>query len=172
MRELTFEYLRSILDYDPETGIFTNRITRNPNSPAGAIAGGVCFNGYRKIYIKGKAYYEHRLAFLYMTGEWPSNQVDHVNNDRADNKWCNLREASQSENNANGLPRVGRIEPRGVYFEASRQKWMAQIVVNRQTIYLGRYDTAEAAQGAYLNAANNVYGEFAYHNKPQLEERA
>ena len=168
MSDLTQTRLKPLLDRNPEAGIFIFKISRGGKAK-GTIAGTQTFNGYRQIAIDGKLYYEHRLAWLYMHGVWPTDQLDHINNDRSDNRLCNLREASQSENNANGLPRVGRIGLRGAYYIEERRKWLAQIVANYQTIFLGYYDTAEKAHEAYINAAENIYGEFAYHNQPTQE---
>lgn len=101
VNNLTQEYLKSILHYAPETGIFTWIVCLSNRAKIGSIAGTIRNNGYSKINIGGQLYYAHRLAWLYMTGKWPKEHVDHKDNVRANNKWKNLREATYSQNNKN-----------------------------------------------------------------------
>jgi len=96
-------YLKSILNYDPETGKFTWAVNKPPRGKAGDIAGYHNGSGYLKISIAGKRYYSHRLAFLWMTGEFPSKVVDHINGNSLDNRWENLRSVTQKENGANTI---------------------------------------------------------------------
>ena len=99
---LTQEYLQHVLHYDPETGIWTwrNPISRSKMRP-GDIAGRITSQGRRQIRIASGFYYSSRLAWLYMTGEWPEDQIDHINRIRDDDRWINLRAASQSQNSYN-----------------------------------------------------------------------
>ena len=98
---ITQAELKRLLTYDPETGIFKWNVYRSDNARAGDIAGAMEKTGYVDISVNAKRYKAHRLAFLYMTGSWPKNQIDHKNKVRNDNKWLNLREASASENAQN-----------------------------------------------------------------------
>ena len=133
-------YLKSILNYNPETGVFTNRITRSSRAKAGAVAGGVNSNGYRHIRIHNRLYKAHRLAFLYMTGEFPSNDVDHINGIRDDNRWKELRPVSKSENNKNTKkPKANTSGVMGVWWRKDINKWRVQIKVFSKNIYLGHY---------------------------------
>lgn len=95
MSKLTQEVLKSLLYYDPETGIFVWLVTRQ-RSPAGKEAGGYDEKGYRRICVNGTKVRAHRLAWLYMTGEWPEDQLDHINGLKDDNRFVNLREATNS----------------------------------------------------------------------------
>jgi hypothetical protein len=104
-------------------------------------------------------YQAHRLAWLYMHGEWPVGDLDHINGDPADNRIANLRIATQSQNNANRRARRGRNK--GVYMEKKTGKYKANICVNRKQIYLGRFESAEAAKAAYDKAAAQYFGEYA-----------
>lgn len=159
---LTADHLRSVLHYDPETGIFTWRKGRQGtrlNRTAGAAHKAT---GYVKICIDYKLYSAHRLAWLYMTGEWPAEQVDHINTIRHDNRWCNLRAANQSEQNANRSPdRRSTTGYKGVTFHKRAGKYLAQIGHNGKNHYLGLFaDPAEAAK-ARAEKARELHGEFA-----------
>ena len=160
--DLTAERLRSLLHYDPETGIFTRLVTSGRNrwlagSPAGTPHSG--HGGYTQIRIANRRYYAHRLAFLYMTGAIPA-YVDHVNCDRSDTRWANLRPASQTENNRNGpVRRSNKLGIKGVY--RHRRKFVARITVDRMPIEIGKFDTAEEAGHAYREAAAQFHGDFA-----------
>ena len=103
---LTAEYLRWNLRYDPETGQFTRLRHRYGRTTDGAKLGSPkAPGGYLRIGICDKLYLAHRLAYLYMTGEWPPEEVDHVNMVRGDNRWANLRAASRRMNLANRKPK-------------------------------------------------------------------
>lgn len=163
--ELTAAEARRVLDYDPVTGSFHWRFRPELRSAWNARfssqpAGSVDKRGYRTIRINRKFYYCHRLAWLMVTGVWPSGQIDHINENKSDNKFKNFRIASQSENSCNrGANRANTSGFKGVTKNHSR--WMAQIVINRQHIYLGTFDTPADAHAAYREAALNLHGEFA-----------
>lgn len=100
---LTQEYLKSIFSYDPETGIFIKNIYFDDKGRkrGGKKQGSLCRNGYIVLMINYKRYLVHRLAWFYMTGEWPKNDIDHINGIKRDNRFVNLREATKSENGQN-----------------------------------------------------------------------
>ena len=100
---LTAERLREALSYNPETGLFTRRIRCGRIAP-GEIAGTIALNGYITISLDGRRYYAHRLAWLYVHGEWPQ-KLYHTNRDRADNRIANLRESTHAHNSANAKNR-------------------------------------------------------------------
>ena len=95
---LSQKYLREALHYDPDTGIFTWKVATASCVKVGAEAGCVKNDGYRAIGMGGKSYKAHRLAWLYVHGEWPKEQIDHINHIRTDNRMENLRPASGGEN--------------------------------------------------------------------------
>jgi len=160
---LTQHQLKEKLSYDPETGVF---IWLNPpyNHPRleGARAGSIYPNGYRYVELDEKDYRTGRLAWFYMTGEWPEAMVDHIDMHRANDRWLNLRLATNSQNQANrGLMVTNSSGTKGVRFEASRGKWRAQITIMGKSKNLGRYWTREEAMAAYERAAKAAWGDFA-----------
>lgn len=160
MTALTQDYLKELLQYDPLTGVFTWRVYRGPNAKVGETAGCVDKDGYRKIKINFRSYWEHRLAFLYMSGTHPNATVDHINGNRSDNRFENLREATHSQNNANkGASRSNKIGLKGVFRQGNR--YLAQICINNKRMRLGSFKTAESAHEAYCAAAEKHFGDFA-----------
>lgn len=156
---LTPTLLKAALDYDPSTGIFRWKTDRRAPIRAGDIAGTYNAKGYRQITL-GRTYGAHRLAWLYMTGAWPVEQIDHKNGIRDDNRWCNLREATNAENcAARGIKTNNRLGLKGVYRAGS--KFAVCLYKGSERFYLGRFDTQEAASTAYAKAANDIHGDFA-----------
>jgi hypothetical protein len=102
---LTQQRLHELLHYDPSTGAFTWRVAPNRRIIAGSVAGVTETNGYRRIRIDGRQYGAHRLAWLYMHGEFPPNDIDHINRTRDDNRSTNLRAVTRKENMTNVAPR-------------------------------------------------------------------
>lgn len=155
--------LCEVLSYDSKTGEFTWRVstTGGRRNKVGSIAGGNSrSHGYRMISIDGHIYRAHRLAWFYMTGSWPYEQIDHINNDRSDNRFENLREATQKQNNRNTLiSKSNRVGLKGVCI--FRNKYHAQITVDRKNIHLGYFDCPAAAHFAYQVAADRHFGIYA-----------
>ena len=158
MVAITQDRLKGVLRYDPETGLFTWLVATGRRMRVGSVAGTLNSGGYIRIAVDGKIYRAHRLAFLYMTGEWPQDQVDHRDTDRTNNRWLNLRPASNSQNSAN--KRATSLSGyKGVY--KNGVGYAAQITVAGKNIYLGQFHTPEQASEAYAAAANDMHGEFA-----------
>jgi hypothetical protein len=165
---LTAERLREVADYEPDTGLFTWRLRRKSeftdrrafrafnSMRAGAIAGNVSDQGYRRILIDGKMYLAHRLAWLYVFGVFPKEQIDHKNGERADNRIFNLREATSFENRRNSRRRTHTITGLTGVFKV-KNSWCAKI----RNVHIGCFNTAEEAHAAYCAAAREQYGEFA-----------
>lgn len=161
------EYLRNVLDYDPETGNWLWKWRHDAerkwnlrwaNKPAGSKS----VIGYWAITINKKAYYGHRLAWLWMTGSWPTDLIDHKNETRDDNRWSNLRAATKSENmNNRGATKINTVGLKGVGWNARLNKYKAQIRVDGRNKHLGMFDTKELAHLAYAKAALEHHGEFA-----------
>ena len=164
---LTQARLKALLDYDPETGVFTwrERVDARPQwngHYAGTTAGGIDKRprrSYLKIRIGGKLFYSHRLAWLWMTGYWPA-EIDHRDCDGLNNRLDNLRVCTSRQNKGNWRARRNTaVGLKGV--SRSGSKYFAQIRAYGAVKYLGTFDTAEAAHAAYCQAAVEVFGEFA-----------
>jgi len=161
MTTLTHEHLLSVLRFKPDTGKFYWKVKVRSNIRPGDEAGASGQHGYSRIMIGGRDYYVHRLAWFYMTGHWP-DQVDHINLDRRDNRWCNLREATRDQNNVNkGARRSSTTGLKGVLPRRSKGCFEARIKINGKFKYLGSFKTPEEANAAYAEAAREIHGEFA-----------
>ncbi len=162
MTELTAERLREAMHYSPATGVFTRRIRTANCVKVGDVAGSLTGEGYSHISIYWRRYRAHRLAWLYMTGEWPKSDIDHINLDRADNRWCNLREATLSQNKANnGMYKNNKSGFKGVVWHKRDRKWCSSIRINKKLIHLGSFDCPATAHKAYIEASATLFGEFA-----------
>lgn len=167
---VTLERLRSVLDFDPSSGIFRWKVQIGPRAPAGTIAGSVKSptneGPYVSIKIDGYEYRAHRLAWFYVFEEWPTKQLDHKNRDARDNRICNLRIADPRQNSANRGPSSrSKSGLKGVSIRPGRTpRWVSTIQVDGVAKHLGTFDTADAAATAFDAAALDAYGEFAYQN--------
>ena len=159
MRDLTIARLHEVLSYEPATGVFRWKVAFGKIRIVGSVAGRVNGKGYRYIWVDGKDYCAHRLAWHYVYGEWPVGKLDHKDC-APDHNWIdNLRPATDSQNSANRrLSKRSTSGFKGVTYENG---WVAQIEKDRRHIRLGRFETAEQAHAAYLAAAKTIFGEFA-----------
>lgn len=152
---LTHDYIRSRIDYNPETGDFT-WLPRHDGSSwdtryAGKRAGTPHSHGYLSIRIDGELYLAHRLAWFWMNGEWPDAQIDHINRNKSDNRIRNLRSCSATENMQNGgMYRTNTSGFCGVRFDRRRGTWAAQISVGGKRKNLGSAKSAEEAHAIYM----------------------
>lgn len=156
---LTQTRLRQLLRYDKRTGVFYWRIAQSRRVRAGARAGKVrAITGYRSVQIDSKNYLEHRLAWLYVYGQFPNGNLDHKNRIKTDNQIANLREATKSQNGANAKTQRDGLKG------ASRQGkwWYAFIRHYGKQEYLGCFRTEEAAHAAYCKAAKKLHGKFFF----------
>jgi hypothetical protein len=152
---LTADRLRELLVYDPGTGVFLRRGGCGGRK-AGSVAG-TRGTRYWQINIDGRQYLAHRLAFLYMTNDWPPHHVDHIDRNGFNNRFGNLRLATRSQNQGNRrVSRNNTTGIKGVTYRASRGLWLAQISVNGHQRHVGEFDTPEKAA-----AAAEHFGNFA-----------
>lgn len=156
--ELTQELLKSLLHYDPETGVFT-WIKARKGTRVGRIADHVSNRGYVEIRVRRRLYKAQRLAFLYMTGKWPAGEMDHRNEIKTDNRWRNLRDGTHQDNcqNQRKPTRASSTGIRGVMWYKQTQRWHVQIHVDGRKIHLGYFTNQEDAQDAYLVAKKRLH---------------
>jgi hypothetical protein len=161
--------LHDYFSYDPETGELRWKQSAG-KAKAGDIAGHLQKTRSRpnsplkERYIVGfnrRLLFVHRLIWAYQTGAWPTNQIDHINRDPSDNRWCNLREATHAENNWNRKGQRAASGYKGVYWRKKDRKWISTIMANGTTYYLGRFDSKEEASEAHIQAAESIHREFS-----------
>lgn len=163
---LTHNQLKYHLHYNPETGIFTWIRPRAACVKPGAIAGNIDISvksgSYVGIKIFGIKYKAHRLAWFYMTGEWPQHDIDHKDTDGLNNKWSNLRKASAVQNAYNRKKSTKNTSGyKGVSFCKTRRKYRATITVNKKWKLLGYFEEILDAHLAYKNASMSYHREYA-----------
>lgn len=162
-KNMTQELLKQYLYYDPLTGHFTwvykhcNKVI--PGARAGSVSSAY---GHRVIHLFGALYPEHRLAWLYMTGKFPVNHVDHINHNECDNSWANLREVTQQENNMNQSKRKDNSSGVvGVWIKttAKRKKFIAELHYEGKRMYMKAFSTLQEA----INARKEQEYLFGFH---------
>lgn len=159
---LTVDRLKELFSYDQDKGMFYRLIATNPRAQIGPVHGTKNSAGYPRIFIDGRSYLAHRLAWFFVHGRWPTADLDHINGDQADYRFSNLREATRSENMANA--RRGRQNTsgvKGVSFNKAGGKWVAYVQMNGVHHHLGAFPDRADAVSARVNAAVNLHGEFA-----------
>jgi len=168
LSDLTAEQVRALFSYDKEEGAlrWKNAAGRNGRYPAGSKAGSRNAEGYFQVVIAKKSYRVCRVIWLYVTGEWPKNQIDHKDNNPSNDKWENLREATQAQNKAN-CRKYKRDKAschlKGVQAVQKRHSTRYRAVVTKDGVrrHLGNFGTPEEAHAAYLKASAELHGAFS-----------
>jgi len=154
---VALDRLKKLLEYDPDTGIF-RWLRAHQKVQVGDIAGTLDDKGYIRIKVDGRKYRAHRLAWLYMTGHWPIDQIDHRDMVKTNNAFKNLREADNTQTNGNRRRQRNNTSGyRGVSWWKIGRRWRAAI--GKQ--FIGYFDTRQEAARAYAVAAQRYFGEFA-----------
>lgn len=162
---ITQKELKELLRYNPDTGVFTWINNMNQKAMSGDVAGHIESNGYSRVMVNQKRYMTHRLAWFYMTGKWPKNEIDHIDHNPSNNAFFNLREAtpsankrnkSKSKNNTSGVT--------GVYWAKLQSKWFAQIKLNNKSTCFG-YFTDKFEAICARKSAENKHGFHTNHGK-------
>lgn len=162
MSDISRYELLQLLIYQPSTGVFRWRIPRGKASRL-SVAGFFKSDGYRCIKISGRDYPSHRLAYFLVNGFWPET-VDHINNNKSDNRAINLRAATKSQNNCNRrTQRNNTSGVKGVRWNKKSKKWIGYVWLNRKMKHLGYFSTIEEAGLAVHLAREKMHGEFANH---------
>ena len=154
--ELTQTVAQQFFSYDPDEGVLRWRVSRRAQSQAGDIAGSMS-NGARQVEFFGRAYLAHRIIWLYMTGSWPKQMIDHINGVRDDNRWCNLRDVSRTVNENNRREPGAHNSSGFLGVTKHRNRWRAQIKANGRNNVLGVFDTPEEAHEAYVQAKRRLH---------------
>ena len=155
--------IRQHFDYNPETGELRWRIGSR-RRPAGELSGTPCKTEKGRISVgfQNRDYRAHVIAWVCQTGEWPTQQIDHINEDPSDNRWVNLRAATKSQNMRN----ISRIKSntsgfKGVGWHKQQSKWRAYIKADGKMYHLGLFKTKEEAAKVYEEAAKKLHDVFA-----------
>ncbi len=167
------EYLNECFSYDENTGNLirnirppyhfeSKRTERHINSrDAGTIAGVLTEAGYFRSRVGGSKYMNHRIIWKMMTGEEPISEIDHINNVRSDNRWCNLRLADHEQNARNCIKScVNDSGFKGVHWDKTKLTWVAQIGFKNKRIALGYFPTKELGFEIYKKACDFMFEEF------------
>ena len=166
--------LKSLLSYEPDTGVI-RWIAKGKGRIKKKEAGTLLHSGYAGICIGPKRWQSHRIAWALHYGEWPKDQIDHINGIRTDNRICNLREASNAQNGKNlGLSKANTSGHKGVCFDKQTSKWRAIIKVNFKQINIGRYADLQDAIDARIAAEQQYFGEWnrtRYENSNQRNQQ-
>lgn len=153
---LSADELRDAVSYDPRTGIFRWRINRSKRARSGALCG-TPNNGYVSICIDRVIYRAHRLAWLYVYGDWPKLDIDHINGLRSDNRIANLRDVSPRVNSENTRVARSKSATKKLGCFPCKGKFEACIRVRGKLTWLGHFETAEAGHQAYLKAKRELH---------------
>ena len=156
-QDISADELRVMLDYNASTGIFTWIARPSKAVKLGHIAGSSNNAGYITIGIQGKVYKAHRLAWLYITGKWPSGLMDHINGNKSDNRFENLRDIGPRGNSENVRQPNKRNKSGFMGVIWFQNKWRASITINRKTQRIGDYNTPEEAHEAYVDAKRKYH---------------
>lgn len=151
----------SHLSYDPKTGLFTRLIGTGKGAYAGATAGTKTTAGYITISVRQRRTFAHRLAFVFMTGAYPDGIVDHINGDKSDNRWANLRLADKKMNAGNARHHRDAAVPLKGVSTAPKGKFRAAIGIDGRQIHLGTFSDPSSAHKAYIEAAAYHFKEFS-----------
>lgn len=176
MREdLTRKRLMEVLDYNPETGVFTRKIRTSNSTKIGEVAGTAHIRGYWQINVCSQLILAHRLVYLWYHGEMPPKgiDIDHINGDRQDNRWVNLRAATRSQNMGNAVGQSGsRAGLKGVWLHRKTGLWQAGIRHEGTRHHLGYFKTPEEAHVAYVAASRRLNEGFSIYNRPDTPEQS
>lgn len=157
------KFIKDIFDYSPETGELRWKFRLSKRVQLHAVAGSFDDQGRIKIGIRGRDYFAHRIIWVWMTGKWPTKEVDHINENKADNRWTNLRQATPSQNHRNrGMQRNNTTGYKGVTFVKSRNCYIGGVKLNGKRYNCGpTFKTAKEAYEAVCALAKKLHGEWS-----------
>lgn len=152
--DITQDELKEFITYDKKTGLikYKNPLRKGQKKPDHVSDGYLDPSGYIMLFIKDKSYRAHRLAWLYVTGNFPKEEIDHINGIRNDNRYVNLREVTRQQNKFNN-------KRKGYYYDRSKSRYRASIQLNNKMIHLGYFKEKSDARDAYVKAKIKHHGE-------------
>lgn len=160
-KEITAIRARNLFAYCADTGAFVRRITTSRQAPAGTAPGWVNRAGYLIITVDGASVLAHRLAWLMIHGAWPNGVIDHINQNKLDNRLANLRDVTRQVNTQNNrLKKLGKLHGAklaGANWDKYAGRWKASICIGGRHKHLGRFDTEQEAHEAYLSAKRRLH---------------
>jgi len=156
---MSAELIRELFDYNPLTGVFVRKAALNcgRKSAIGKVAGFIDYTGYGYIKVARVRYSQHRLAWLYMHGEWPKNDIDHIDGNPSNNAISNLRDVTRQVNSQNHKKAYSTSDSQLLGVLKHFNKWRAQIRVSGKGVHIGLFDTAIQAHEAYLVAKRQLH---------------
>lgn len=155
---LTQKTLKELFTYNSETGFFTRLVSSSGAAKKGGVPKSINKDGYYQLRVNYKMYTQHRLAWLYVNGEFPNGDIDHINHVRTDNRIINLRVVDKAENNKNITKRGNNTSGvNGVWWHKQNKKWCAELNINGIKKHLGCFESIDDAKKARLTA-NEKYG--------------
>jgi hypothetical protein len=156
--------LHDYFSYNPETGVVAWKIARNNRVKIDEEAGSLNTFGYRRVYLFGKCYYTHRLAWFLYYGDWPEELIDHINGDPSDNRISNLREASSVQNSLNRKRSIRNTSGvKGITWHKRDKRWQAILERNNRTIFIGYFKSLLDAKRAVEKRRLELDNEFSNH---------
>lgn len=158
------ERVRSLFDFDPETGVLSWKNSVSHRSAGKRVGNALLKDGYRRVSVDDSSWAEHRIIWLYVHGFWPPEEIDHINGNRTDNRILNLRLANRSQNASNArkpITNSSGYKGVGLHKHHGRMRWRASICVNGKQRTLGHRDRPEDAYKLYCEAARKFKGEYA-----------
>lgn len=164
----TAQRLKDELSYEPDTGLFDWKVSKSGRRLR-PFVGTLNGKGYRTLRFEGTSILAHRVAWFLMTGEFPKKTIDHINGCRSDNRWCNLREATQQQNSMNRGPQTNNKSGYvGVSWHKKCKRWRAEINAKGRKIHIGMFKNIEDAARAYDAMALRLHGKWARLNFPRV----
>ncbi len=159
---ISLEELKRLVRYEPETGLFYSRVTTCSRRRKGQRLGGLSSRGYLKFTLKGRSYTASRVAWYYMTGRDPKRHIDHINRVKTDNRFANLRLATNAENCRNRkLSKRNTSGFTGVTWDRDAEKWRASIRVDGKLLSFGRFSDINDAMAARRAAELEYFGSYS-----------
>lgn len=161
--EITQEVVMRLFNYDPLTGVLTAK-TKVKKRQIGDVLGTADKRGYLAVSVNTAPCLIHRIAWLFMTGQWPAHEVDHINGNKGDNRFANLRAATRGENAKNRKFSSNNTSGvKGVCRHKRSPNWRAMVYVDGKQIGLGFFKTIEEAEKAVKRERERLHGEFVNH---------